>query len=375
VLPLELPGRVQVRDNLGPPPEDPANIELVRRLVSSIESGAPGVRAAAVTWAPLSSSYNTTRVVDVDGRPVSADDGGELEVSLQSVTPSYREVMGIPMVRGRWLAESDAAGAPLAVVVSAEAARRLWPELESPVGRRLVIDPYGANRPKPADAAARPPAGPQILELAVVGVARDVRASGADTRPRPELYVSYWQVPWQVLEVIVHAPPSAGLTAEKLRGAVAALDATVPGGDITTLESIAGASVAQPRYEMTLMALFGVLAAALALIGCYGVMAYAVSQRTREIGVRMALGASRESVTAEVLGESARAVGWGLLAGLILSAASTRVLERSLYGVSATDPLTFVLAACALAGATLLAAWLPARRAAAVEPARTLRED
>jgi predicted permease len=374
-MPLELPGRVQVRDNLGPPPEDPANVELVRRLMAGVETGTPGVRAAAVTWAPLSGNSNLTRVVAVDGRPIVSDDGGELGMSFQSVTPSYLEVMGIAVTRGRGLSDGDARGAPLAVVVSEEAARRLWPELESPVGRRIAVDPYGANRPRPPDAASRPPAGPQILELGVVGVARDVRASGADTRPQPELYVSYWQVPWPVVQIIVHAPGPSGLTAERLRGVVAGLDPTVPVGDITTIESIAGASVAQPRYEMTLMAVFGLLAAALALIGCYGVMAYSVSQRTREIGVRMVLGASRRSVAAEVLGKGARTVGWGLLAGLILSAVATRVLERSLYGVSATDPLTFVLAAAFLACATLLAAWVPVRRAAAVEPARTLRED
>jgi putative ABC transport system permease protein len=283
--------------------------------------------------------------------------------------------MGIAVTRGRGLVEGDTGEAPRVIVVSGEAARRLWPGLRSPVGRRLTLDPYGASRPKPPDAAARPPAGPQIIEFTVVGVVADVRASGAHTRPRPEVYASYWQVPWPDLHLVVHAPGPGGVTGEELRGAVAALDPTVPVGDVTTVESIAGESVAQARYEMSLMTVFGLLAAALALIGCYGVMSYSVSQRTREIGVRIALGASRRSVAREVFGRGARAVGAGLLGGLVLSVTVTRVLEGSLYGVSPTDPLTFAGASAVLALATLLAAWIPARRAASVEPARTLREE
>jgi putative ABC transport system permease protein len=154
-----------------------------------------------------------------------------------------------------------------------------------------------------------------------------------------------------------------------------ALDASVPVGDVQALATIAGASVARPRYEMTLMALFGALAALLAVIGCYGVMAYSVAQRTREIGVRIALGASRGSIAREVLGRGGRLVVAGLASGVVVAALVTRVLERSLYGVTPNDPLTFLLASFVLGLATMLASWVPARRAAAIEPSRTLREE
>jgi putative ABC transport system permease protein len=375
VAPLTLPGRVQIRDNLGPPPEAPANAELIRRLVADIEQRAAGIRAAAVPWVPLSGSYTTVRVVDVDGRAITAADGSPLEVVFNSATPAYLDVMGIRVTQGRGLAGGDVAGAPHVIVLSVSAARFLWPEGQDPIGRRVTLDPYGADRPRPPDAAARPPAGPQILEFTVVGLVADIRASGEHTRPRPETYVSYWQVPWSQVHVVVHAPPAAGVTAADLRAAVAALDPTVPVGDVTTVEAIAGTSVAQTRYEMTLMGVFGALAAILAVIGCYGVMAYSVSQRTREIGVRMALGATRRSVTKDVLARGSAVLGVGLAIGLILAAVLTRVLEGSLYGVSATDPATFAAAVAILAAATLSATWLPARRAAAIEPALTLRED
>jgi putative ABC transport system permease protein len=375
VAPLRLPGRVQVRDNLGPPPEAPANAELIRRLVADLEQRAAGIRAAAVPWVPLSGSYTAVRVVDVDGRVVTAADGGPQEVVFNPATPSYLDVMGIRVTRGRGLVDGDVAGAPQVIVLSESAAGVLWPDGQDPIGRRVTLDPYGADRPKPPDAAARPPAGPQILEFTVVGLVADIRASGAHTRPRPETYVSYWQVPWSEVHVVVHAPPAAGVTAADLRAAVAALDPTVPVGDVTTVAAIAGTSVAQSRYEMTLMGVFGALAGVLAVIGCYGVMAYTVSQRTREIGVRMALGATGRSVAKDVLARGSAVLGVGLAIGLILAAVLTRVLQGSLYGVTATDPAAFAAAVAALAAATLSATWLPARRAAAIEPALTLRED
>jgi putative ABC transport system permease protein len=375
VAPLTLPGRRQIRDNLGPPPEDPANAELVRRLIASIEASAPGASAAAVTAVPLSGLFTTARVVAVDGHSVPAGDGRALEVDFHAATPGYLEQMGIRLLAGRSLAARDVAGAPNAIVVSESAARQLWPEAADPVGRTLTLDPYGADRPKPPDADRSPPAGPQILDFTVVGVAGDVRSSGAHTRSRPGAYVSFWQVPWPELHVVVHAPASARFTAEDVRAAVAALDPTVPVGAVTTVEALAGDAVARPRYEMTLMSVFALLAAALAVIGCYGVSAYSVSRRTREIGVRMALGATRRRVELQVLGRSAGTLTAGLLAGVLLANAFGRVLGGSLYGVSPNDPASLALATATLGAATLLAAWLPARRAGAVEPALVVKEE
>jgi hypothetical protein len=275
---------------------------------------------------------------------------------------------------GRDLQDTDVAGAPGVVVLNQSAARRLWPDLENPLGRRLTLDLYGAALPRPATAEGAAPPAPPTVELVVVGIVADVRSSGVHTRPRPTAFVSYWQIPWPALHVVVHAP-GGGVTADRMKRAVAAIDPSVPVGDVTTLEAVVGRAVAQPRYEATLLTIFGALAGILAVVGCYGVMAHSVAQRTREIGVRMALGATRHAVAGAVLARGARMVGVGLGAGLLLAVGLTRVLERSLYGVSPTDPATFVGATAVLALVSLLATWLPARRAAAVEPVRTLKEE
>lgn len=368
--PLRLPGQRQVRDNLGPPPEDPANIERVRRLLAEVELRAPGSRAAAVGSVPLSGNYSVTDVVELDGGPATAT-----QISFSAATPGYLELMGIPLRRGRGLDEGDVRGAPHVIVVSESAARTLWPGGEDPIGRRMTLDLYGAGRPRPEDAETRPPVGPQVIEFTVVGVVADVRASGAHTRPRPETYISFWQVPWPDVHLMVHASPGIPLTAAGIRDAVASVDPGIPVGNLRTMESIAGAAVSQPRYETTLMGTFSALASLLALVGCYGVMTYSVTQRTREIGVRLALGATQQGVAAAALGRGAAILGVGLAAGLVLALALTRVLAGSLYGVSATDPAAFTAAVAALACATLLATWIPARRAAQVQPAVTLREE
>jgi putative ABC transport system permease protein len=316
----------------------------------------------------------------VDGRATAVEGERPSAVDFQSATPGYFDVMGMRVVRGRGLAETDAGGAPHVVVVNESAARVVWPEVESPVGRRLTLDPYGAGLPRPEEGLSPPPAGPQIIEFTVVGVVADVRSSGIHTRARSEVYVSYWQVPWPDLALVVHAPGGGSVGGEvnggeAMRSAARALAPQAPVDDVVAIEAVAGQAVAQPRYETTLMTIFGALAVLLAVIGCYGVMAHAVQQRTREIGIRMALGATRRTVANAVLGRGAGIVAVGVGVGTLLALAVTRVLESSLYGVSATDPATFALSAALLALVTLAATWLPARRAARVDPNLTLREE
>ncbi|HZD04168.1 MAG TPA: ADOP family duplicated permease, partial [Longimicrobiales bacterium] len=340
-------------------PDDPgANRSFVQRLVRQIQLGTPGVRAAAVTDVPLSGMITTTRVLAVDGEALPEGEGRPLSVDLRSATPGYLDVVGMRMVTGRALLDSDGPDAPFALVVNESAARRLWPDLAGVVGRRVTLDLYE-----------------DTADFTVVGRVADARSTGATTRARPEVFASYDQVPWRRLHLVVHAPGSAGIDAGVLRRAVAELDPSIPVEDVTSLEAIASDSVARRRYQAALMAAFGLLALLLSAVGCYGVLAHAVGRRTREIGIRMALGARRGGIILRVVRRGAVPVAGGLAAGTALALAGTKVLESALYGVSRTDPTSFLAAALVLGAVSLVAAWLPARRAAAVDPVQSLAAE
>jgi putative ABC transport system permease protein len=211
-------------------------------------------------------------------------------------------------------------------------------------------------------------------EFTVVGVAADMRMTGSSVAPSREGFASFWQEPSNRFHLIVQAAPDARVTARSLSEAIASIDPEVPVGDITTLEAIASSAVQEPRFHMTLMAAFGLLAVVLSVIGCYGVLAFSVAQRTREIGVRAALGAQRKTILLDMIGHGASLIGAGLVTGTAMALAATRVLQTVLYGVSPTDPLTLAFAAVILASASFAAVAGPARRAASVSPLDALRE-
>lgn len=347
VAELHLPG-----DDAG------ADRELVGDLLREPALSGPGVEAAAVTDVPLSGMISTALVVAVDGEAVPEADGRSPSIDLRPATPGYLDVVSMRMIAGRPLRDDDGPDAPFALVVNESAARRLWPDGASPVGRRVTLDLYGPT-----------------ADFTVVGVVADAWSVGGTTRPRAEAFASWWQVPRSRIHLVVHAPPGSGVDGATLRRTVTALDPSIPVEDVTTLEAIAGASVARQRFQALLMSAFGLLALILAVIGCYGVLAHAVGQRTREIGVRKALGARPGVITFRVVRRGAVPVAAGLAAGAVVALGATRVLESALYGVSPADPTSFAVSALVLGGVSLTAAWLPARRAARVSPVTSLAAE
>jgi putative ABC transport system permease protein len=265
--------------------------------------------------------------------------------------------MGIPLLAGRLFEARDTPEVPRVVVINSALARRFFPG-EDPVGRRIGVGD---------------PAKPTWLE--VVGVVGDVHQLGLDKEPAPEFYKSQLQEPAWGYTLVVRAERDADSVLTSVRGAVRRVDAEMPVYNVRTAEALLSRSVAQPRFRALLLGLFAALAAVLAAVGIAGVVSWSVTQRTREIGIRMALGAQPRDVLRLVLGQGMGAVLVGVVVGLAGALALTRVLEGLLFGLTTTDPVTFAGGVGALTATALLASYLPTRRALRVDPAVALRNE
>jgi putative ABC transport system permease protein len=327
--------------------------ELARRA-----RALPGVEA--VTFAdslPLGGFSIVIRGMNAEGRP-PFEPGEAPEIGIASVGPDYFRAMGIRLLRGRTFQESDAEGGQPVAVVSEGAARRLWGG-QDPIGQRLT-------------------GGMLANGSLVVGVVADVKQDGVDaaglaTR-RLQIYRPYLQQALPFAALAVRTREGAAPVAPALRREIAALDRQLP-LDLGTLEGRLADQLAARRFNLTLLGMFALLALALAAIGLYGVLSYAVVERTHEIGVRMALGAQRERVRRLVLGQGLALAAAGAAAGLALALAAGRLLRGSLYGVAAADPVTFAAIPLLLLAVATLAAWLPAWRATRVDPMIALRSE
>ena len=335
-----------------PSPASQANFfgELARRV-----RALPGVESVSYGDSmPLTGFGMIRRGLQVEGRPPLPPEE-QPEVAVTTVGPGYFDTLGVRIVRGRGFDERDRAdGLPVAVV-SESMARIFWGE-EDPVGRRFQSGRQGT--------------------VTVVGVAADVKNEGlAADKQRAQMYRPFLQDPrpFGFLAVRTRSDPAA-LTAG-VRGEVLVLDRNRPVYDIATMEERLATSVADRRFNLLLLGLFALVALVLAAVGLYGVLAYAVNERTHEIGIRMALGARRESVLGLILRQGVMLVVMGLAAGLLASLLLGRVLAGSLYGVPSTDPVTFMAIPVALLAVALLSSWLPARRATQVDPTVALRQD
>jgi ABC-type antimicrobial peptide transport system permease subunit len=214
------------------------------------------------------------------------------------------------------------------------------------------------------------------MDAEVVGVVGDVKQGGLDSLSRPEIYFSLSQFPWGTMTYVVRAASGDPLRlVPAVRAQVTALDPNLPLADVRTMESVVGETVAQRRLTMTLLAAFAGLALVLAAVGTYGVVSYSVAQRTREFGIRLALGGAAHDVLRDVLRHAMVVGALGIVAGLAGALALTRVLSGLLFDVSATDPAVFASIALLLGAVTLVASWLPARRAARVDPMVALRSE
>jgi putative ABC transport system permease protein len=341
-------------------PQPDRAVAGVQRVVDEVGQIAGVESAAAVSILPLSHN-DSSSTLEIEGHPVPVE--RRLEASTREVSPGYFQAMRIPLLHGRGFAAGDRAGAAGVVAVSAALARLAWPGEEA-VGKRLAwsIDDK---------------TGPDWRQ--VVAVVGDVRQGDLADPMRPTIYLPMAQsdlwgerdVEMAIVARIARAADPSAL-AVPLRRAVLAVDPRLPVYDVTSLDEIRAAGVATTRFNMLLLSALGGIGLLLAAVGIYGVISWFVSQRTQEIGLRMALGATERGVLTLVAWQAMRPVLVGLGVGLAGALAATRALSGLLFGVSATDPATFAGVLVVLGGAALLASWLPARRAARVEPTRAL---
>jgi predicted permease len=315
----------------------------------------PGVSAAALTSERPYRGEGIVTIVTPEGLE---DEEGGAWVSTRIVTPGYFEALGIPVVEGRELAPGDDEGEP-AAVVSEAFVRNYWPD-----GRALGRTVRGGAPDEPDEPTYR-----------VVGVVGDVRQGPGEPAPA-SLYLPLRARPWQSLSLVVRTGPAVtGAAATALRDLVRRIDPTLPPGTVGTLTALAREGLERPRFYTALLGSFGLLALVLALVGIYATTAYATRSRTREIGIRMALGARAGRVVGEVVRRTAVAVVGGALVGLAVAWASARVLSDALRYVDPRDLTTHAGVALLVVAAGAVAAWVPAARAARVDPATTLRED
>jgi len=326
--------------------------ELLRRA-----RALPGVEAAgAVTPLPLGGD-NVATTFTVEGQPPPAA-GQKPTADYRAVTPGYLEAMRIPLKKGRVFDERDRRGAPAVALVNEALVARLFAGQE-PLGQELRLGVGVDER------------DPKVVE--VVGVVGDVRNKGLHVAARPEVYVPQAQHAWPWLSVVVRAPQGFEGLSSALRREVAAVDSQQAVYLVRPLSDLLSQSLAARRFVMSLLSGFAVLALVLAAVGLYGVLSGSVSQRTAEIGVRMAVGAQSADVMRMVLGQAARLAGAGVLMGLVAALGLTRLMRSLLYEVSPTDPGTFAAVAALLVAVSLVASYLPARRASRVDPVTALR--
>jgi putative ABC transport system permease protein len=310
----------------------------------------PGVEAVGATSRLPLSGGNSTRGLTIDGRdltpPASAD--------YRTASPEYFRALGIPLLGGRPFRDDDRENRQLVAIVSQSMAKRYWPTAD-PIGRQLSID--GEH------------------QSTIVGLVGDVHHASLEAAPRPTFYVPYRQDPWPSMTFVLRTAVPPGTLVASARAAIWQVDRDQPVGAVRTMDDQVSLAVAQRRFGVTLFTAFGATALALAAIGLYGVLAFVVAQRRREIGVRMALGARPADVVVDVLGHGLRVTGVGIAAGLALALMTTRLINALLFGTSATDVATFVAVAILLVLVAAAASLVPAVRASRVDPIVALRED
>ncbi len=338
--------------NLGlPSSTDPARqLAFYQQVLQQLQA-LPGVRAVgAVSRLPLAGG-NSSRSFNVPGN--ERDYNADIRVS----TPDYFRTMGIPLLKGRSFSESDLGSSLKIAVVNDAFARAVFPG-QDPIGKQLTHF------------------GPDNLTLQIVGVVGNVRHVGLDTEPNPEIYQLLGQAQWPSMFVAIRSATSdATSVTSAAQNVVWSVNKDVPLANLRTMQDVIANSVQRRRFSMLLLTIFAAVAMLLAAVGLYGVMSYSVAQRTKEIGIRMALGARRPDVLALVVKQGMALVLLGIAAGTLLSLGITRLISGMLFGITATDPLTFAGVAALLGAVALLANYLPARRAASVDPMVALRYE
>jgi putative ABC transport system permease protein len=335
--------------------------EFFDRLLERIRRH-PGVESVgAVFGLPMSPFAYTISTSELDGRRLEDQEQDRLSLHIRVASTDYFRTMGMPVARGRAFGPHDVLGAPPVVIVSESAARLLWPGGDA-LGHRVAMGTsLGMGRDRRFGGE-------------VVGVVPDVRHRGPAQPVHPTIYAPQAQVPVGFATVVVRGPGSSDLL-PLLRADVAGLDAEVPIYAVRTMEQVASDALAQPRAYLVLLAVFAGAAVLLASVGLYGVLAQTVGQRTREIGIRMALGAERRQVVWLVMTQGGRLAVVGIVAGLVGAALASRAMAGLLFGVAPLDVPTYAAVGATLLVVALAASFIPARRAAGVDPVRALRAD
>jgi predicted permease len=342
-------------------PTPQARAAFIDTLVSRLSSRPDVEAGAAVFGLPLTRfSYGFTTST-VDGRTLTDEEQDARTMQVRVVTPDYFKVLGIPLVRGRSFEPADRFGTAPVAIVDQRAAELLWPGGDAmghrfELGTRLGQDSVRAGGE-------------------VVGIARDVHELGPTGRMRPTVYLAHAQFPVDFVSVALKARGDATQLVEPSRALLAELDPDLPMFRVRTMEQFAQNVVAQPRLYLTLIGVFALTAIVLAAIGIYGVLMHAVAQRTREIGIRLALGATRSEVIGGVVRQAALLASAGLALGLALAAGATRFVRTLLFRTESSDMLTYFAVAVGLFVIALIASYLPARRAARIDPVTALRAD
>ncbi len=329
----------------------PFYAEVLRRV-----QALPGVQSAAVAGNLPLTYDGDSMPIGIEGRTDPPPDQRP-DVILRVVGPGYFSTMGIPLVRGRDFSEQDKADSARVVIVSEKTARHFWPG-ENPIGKRLK--PGSTNR--------------NIPWIEIIGVVKDVRQNDFVSEPKMQMYMPYQQLnSFAPNALVVRTNVEPLSLAGAVRNAIWAVDKDQPVSNLRSMDEIVSEAVARQRFSMLLLGIFAALAMVLAAVGIYGVMSYSIAQRTREIGLRIALGAQKSDVLKMILRQGLRFVAAGLAIGLAASFVLTRVMASLLFGISATDPATFVSISLMLIAVALLASYIPAVRAMKIDPMLALR--
>ena len=339
-------------------PNDTVRLAALERMDAAV-SAVPGVVASGGTSVlPFGGSWSTGSF-NVEGYTAPENTPGPWG-DQRLITPGFLPAIGATLIKGRLFTAQDRQGSPRVAIVDEEMVRRYWPNVD-PIGKRIT---YGD-----------PQRDSVISWVEVVGVVAHTAHEGLDAQPRVQVYQPIGQQPIPFLAFAVRTSGEPMEAVGAIRTALRAVDADVPISQINTMEFLIDQSSGPRRFSMVLLGSFAALAMILASIGLYGVMSYIVTQRSREIGVRVALGATRGEVLGMVLGQGVKLALLGVVIGLLAADGVTRVMSRMLFNVSATDPVTFVAMSSVLIGVAVVATYLPARRATRVDPIEALRAE
>ena len=337
--------------------EWPRTLEFFDRLTERL-SALPGVTAAATAYQdPADPGWESS--FSIVGEP-EPEPGRKPEAGWRAVGVGYFDAMGIPMLRGRSFLDTDDAESAGVVIVNQAFLDQHLPNEPEPLGRVINKNSWWIEG---------------IQQLRIVGVAGDVRFSGRHLSAQPALYLAHRQFPVPEVKVLVRTAGEPLAMAGSVRQAVWALDPDLPIGNLATLQEKMAGTLSYRRFLTQLLSFFGASALFLAALGLYGVLAYSMARRTREIGLRVAIGAQKIDVLGLVLGQGLKLTVAGLALGLAGAWATTRWLQSILFGIQRGDPRTLAMVAAAILAVALLATWIPARRALRIEPTRALQDE